>query len=330
MRILASIAAGVFGAGFYRTQQRSNDAHAFKGVNNAMQFRNKRRPGQVFSQRYEHYQLGEIVPVTSDVALFRFLLHDGDDEFNLKPCSTLQACYKYGVQPTDQCQRFYTPVTSNHTKGFFDLIVKRKQGGKMTDHLFGMHVGDSLLFRSVSFKIQYRPNRWRHVGMIAGGTGFTPMLQIIRHGLLEKWDSGVTDKTKLSLLFCNRTEQHILLQGVFDQLARDYASRFRVFYTIDLPIDEKEWRKAPNHFLGYVNHDMIRASMPAPAEKNKIIMICGPDQLLSHVAGTPMAAMATMSSGLHIQPMGVDMNNLVILGGLLADLGYDNDDVYRF
>ncbi|EPY23763.1 cytochrome-b5 reductase [Strigomonas culicis] len=200
----------------------------------------------------------------------------------------------------------------------------------MTSHLFGMHVGDRLLFRSVAFKIQYKPNRWDHVGMVAGGTGFTPMLQIIRHSLQEKWDDGKVDLTKLSFLFCNRTERHILLKGVFDQLAKDHPKRFRLFYTIDLAIDKEKWLSEPNHFLGFVTKDMLRAAMPAPQEKRKVIMLCGPDALLNHIAGTPLQTLSAMSSGLNIQPMGTDLNNLVDLGGLLRDLGYSNDDIYRF
>ncbi|KAK7201784.1 reductase [Novymonas esmeraldas] len=329
MRLALSCAAGAVGAWLWGSGPH-RDAECYRGIQNALTFRNPQRKGQVFSQRYEAYQLGEIIPITADVALFRFLLHDGEHEFNLKPCSTLQACYKYGVQPTDQCQRFYTPVTANHTKGYFDLIVKRKTDGLMTSHLFGMHIGDTLLFRSVAFKIQYRPNRWTHVGMIGGGTGFTPFLQIIRHALTEQWDSGEVDKTKLSFLFCNRTERHILLGGVFDDLARRFPQRFRVFYTIDLAVDPAKWLERENHFLGYVTADMIRRSMPAPEEKNKILMLCGPDPLLSHVAGTPMSTMSSMSGSLNIQPMATDINNLVSLGGILRDLGYDNTDVYRF
>ncbi|KPA80875.1 putative mitochondrial Reductase [Leptomonas pyrrhocoris] len=329
MRFALSCLVGAVGAWLWRPPHESSVA-CYQGIHNPLSFRNKQRPGQVFSQRYERYQLGEVIPITSDVALFRFLLHDPEDEFNLKPCSTLQACYKYGVQPTEQCQRFYTPVTSNHTKGFFDLIVKRKTEGLMTNHLFGMHIGDTLLFRSVAFKIQYRPNRWQHVGMIGGGTGFTPFLQIIRHALTERWDSGEVDKTRLSFLFCNRTERHILLGGVFDDLAERFSNRFRVFYTIDLAVDKETWMKKSNHFLGYVSPEMVKASMPAPDEKNKIIMLCGPDPLLSHVAGTPLSTMSSMSGSLNIQPMATDINNLVSLGGILGELGYDNNEVYRF
>ncbi|CAD2215552.1 NADH-cytochrome b5 reductase [Angomonas deanei] len=328
MKFIYSLFAGLFGGAFATAQQHS--VECYRSIENPLHFRNKQRPNQVFSQRYEPYQLGEIIPITSDVALFRFLLHEAEDEFNLKPCSTLQACFKYGVQPLDQCQRFYTPVTANHTKGYFDLIVKRKQGGFMTNHLFGMHVGDKLLFRSVAFKIQYKPNRWNHVGMIAGGTGFTPMLQIIRHSLTDESDSA-KDKTKLSLLFCNRTEKHVLLKGVFDDLAERYHKRFRVFYTVDLAVNKAEWlAQGDNHYLGLVSKEMLKRSMPAPGDKKKIIMLCGPDALLTHVAGTPSQLMTSMSGGLNIQPMATDINNLVDLGGLLKDLGYQNDDIYRF
>ncbi|KEG09689.1 putative NADH-cytochrome b5 reductase [Trypanosoma grayi] len=325
MRFAVCFAAGLLGAALQRSTGDARPAECYRSIENALQFRNKKRPGEVFSQRYKPYRLGEVVPITHDTALFRFLL-EPDEEFNLKPCSTLQACYKYGVQPMDQCQRFYTPVTANHTKGYFDLIVKRQKDGLMTNHLFGMHVGDKLLFRSVAFKVQYRPNKWKHVGMVAGGTGFTPMLQIIRHSLTEKWDDGTVDKTKLSFLFCNRTEKHILLKGVFDDLAERFPKRFKVYYTVDQPVDPDSWP----HFVGRVSKEMVQKSMPAPDEKSMIIMLCGPDQLLNHVAGTPMGTMSAMSSGMNIQPLAPDLNNLVQLGGILGELGYSNDDVYRF
>ncbi|KAG8341442.1 Oxidoreductase FAD binding domain [Trypanosoma vivax] len=325
MRIINSFAAGVALASLSRPTGRSHRAACYASIEDALHIKSKLHEGKVFSQRYKPYTLGQVIPITHDTALFRFLLEE-DEEFNLKPCSTLQACYKYGVQPVDQCHRFYTPVTPNHTKGYFDIIVKRKQGGLMTDHLFGMHVGDKLLFRSVAFKVQYRPNKWKHVGMIAGGTGFTPMLQIIRHSLTETWDSGVVDKTKLSFLFCNRTERHILLKGYFDDLAKNYSERFRLFYAVDQAVDPVSW---PHH-VGHVTKELVRRTMPAPDEDKKIIMICGPDGLLSHIAGTPTGTMNTMSGGANVQPLAPDLNNLVSLGGILGALGYSNDDVYRF
>lgn len=103
-----------------------------------------------------------------------------------------------------------------------------------------------------------------------------------------------------------------------------------MYYTIDLPIDRDKWLQESNHFIGHVTKEMIQQSMPAPTEKDKIIILCGPDELLNHIAGTPLLAMSTMSSGINVQPMGTDINNLVGLGGLLGELGYCNLDIYRF
>ena len=283
---------------------------------------------KVFSTVFKPYVLGEIIPMTHDVALFRFLLPTEEDEFNLKPCSTLQAQFKTGNAAVEQCQRFYTPVSANGTKGFFDLIVKRKPKGRMTDHLFGLHVGDTLNFRAVVFKVQYWPNRWQHVGMIAGGTGFTPMLQVIRHALTEPLDAnGVPDRTKLSFLYCNRTEKHILLKGLFDDLARRFPERFRVKYAVDSLVNKQ---KPFDGFVGYVTEEMARDLMPPPGNGENIVLVCGPDKLLNHVAGFPMGSGHTMSGSLALQPVAPDIANLAQIGGVLGRLGYDAANVYKF
>ena len=47
-----------------------------------------------------------------------------------------------------------------------------------------------------------------HVGMLAGGTGITPMYQIVQEALRD-----TSDKTKFSLIFANQTLEDILLPG---------------------------------------------------------------------------------------------------------------------
>lgn len=284
---------------------------------------------RAISGQMKKYVLGEVIPMTHDVALLRFLLPTNEDVFNLAPCSTLQAYFKLGQTAMDEVMRFYTPVTPNGTKGYFDIIVKRKPQGRMTSYLLGLHPGDTCMFRSVAFKVKYEPNRWDSIGMIAGGTGFTPMLQVIRHALTHqtKDSSGQKDRTKLSLLFCNRTERHILLKGMFDKLAREYPERFRVAYSVDAPVDPDSWKG----YVGYVTKAMVIETMPPPSSDGRsIILICGPDQLLYHAAGVPMTATNALSGGLRMQPVAPDLANLTSVGGILGDLGYDATQVYKF
>jgi cytochrome-b5 reductase len=48
----------------------------------------------------------------------------------------------------------------------------------MSKHLGELKVGDTLDFKGPLPKYPYKANTKKHVGMIAGGTGITPMLQV--------------------------------------------------------------------------------------------------------------------------------------------------------
>jgi cytochrome-b5 reductase len=54
------------------------------------------------------------------------------------------------------------------------------------------------------------------------------MLQLIRHITKDP-----KDETKLSLLFANQTEKDILLRKELEQVANEYADRFKLWYTVD-------------------------------------------------------------------------------------------------
>jgi len=74
-------------------------------------------------------------------------------------------------------------------------------------------------FRGVEYNV-------KEIGMIAGGTGIAPMYQVIR-ALLDD----PTDKTKLHLLFANRSEADILMKEELEAAAKD--PRIKVHYTVD-------------------------------------------------------------------------------------------------
>ena len=72
--------------------------------------------------------------------------------------------------------------------------------------------------------------------MLAGGTGITPMLQLVREVVRDPSDS-----TQLALLFANQTPGDILLKDELDGLAKTHSDRFELRYTVDRPVDG-EWR----------------------------------------------------------------------------------------
>lgn len=121
--------------------------------------------------------------------------------------------------------RSYTPVSSDDNLGYVDLVIKVyfknthpkfPDGGKMSQYLESMKIGDTIAFRGPSGRLQYLSNgkfsikklrkdppklvQVKKVNMIAGGTGITPMLQLVRE-ILKHSD---TDRTELSLIFANQ------------------------------------------------------------------------------------------------------------------------------
>jgi cytochrome-b5 reductase len=129
---------------------------------------------------------------------------------------------------------------------FAKVHPKFPDGGKMSQHMEAMKIGDTMLMQGPKGKLTYtgrgvfeivpKPKvlevrRAKKVGMIAGGTGITPMLQVIR-AILK--DSG--DKTQMSLIFANQTEDDILLRAELEQIAADHPTQFKVGHRLSNPV----------------------------------------------------------------------------------------------
>jgi cytochrome-b5 reductase len=131
-----------------------------------------------------------------------------------------------------------------------------------------LQVGDSIAVRGPKGTFNYSPNLVREFGMIAGGTGITPMLQIIR-AILRNPD----DRTKINLIFANVNDDDILLKKEIDELALRHDN-FNVYYVLN---------NAPANWtggVGFVTPDIIKQHCPAPAKDIKILL-CGPPPMIS-------------------------------------------------
>ncbi|XP_064022859.1 NADH-cytochrome b5 reductase 3 isoform X2 [Pogoniulus pusillus] len=191
--------------------------------------------------------------------------------------------------------RPYTPVSSDSDKGFVDLVVKIyfrgvhpkfPDGGKMSQYLDSLKIGDTIDFRGPSGLLVYngkgnfaiRPEKKaepvikkaKYVGMIAGGTGITPMLQIIRAIMKDK-----NDPTICQLLFANQTEKDILLRSELEELQVQHSSRFKCWYTLDRAPENWDYSQ------GFVNQDMIRDHLPPPQD-DVLILMCGPPPMIQY------------------------------------------------
>ena len=106
--------------------------------------------------------------------------------------------------------------------------------------------------------------------MVAGGTGITPMFQVIKAIL----SNAAVDTTQLRLLYTNRTESDILLRKELDALAATQPKQFRVQYT------SNEAGPGLQHSKGFVNLMMFHRHL-FQAKEGTITLLCCPTMQLS-------------------------------------------------
>ncbi|XP_028810638.1 NADH-cytochrome b5 reductase 3 [Denticeps clupeoides] len=189
--------------------------------------------------------------------------------------------------------RPYTPVSSDDDLGFVDLVVKIyyrgvnpkfPEGGKMSQYLESLRIGDHVDFRGPSGLLTYRgrgkfdiqPDKKSpavrkavtQLGMIAGGTGITPMLQIIQAVLKDP-----EDQTVCHLLFANQTEKDILLRTELEELQARHPSRFKLWFTLDRAPDGWSYSE------GFISEDMVKRRLP-PAAAGTLVLLCGPPPMI--------------------------------------------------
>ncbi|KAJ7982463.1 NADH-cytochrome b5 reductase [Quillaja saponaria] len=213
-------------------------------------------------KNFKEFQLVQRTQLNHNTAKFRFALPTPTSVLGL-PVGKHVVCRGrdwFG----EEVVRPYTPVTLDSDVGYFELVVKMYPKGRMSHHFREMQEGDYLSVKGPKGRFNYKRGQAREFGMLAGGTGITPMFQLTR-GILEN----PKDKTIIHLIFANVTLQDILLKEELDGFASNFPGRFTVYYVLSQP--PAAW----NGGVGHISKEMIASHCPAPAPDIQILR-CGP------------------------------------------------------
>ncbi|KAK1767166.1 hypothetical protein QBC33DRAFT_539422 [Phialemonium atrogriseum] len=252
-------------------------------------------------QGFVSLKLEEVQNVSHNTKLFRFKLPEDDMVSGLHIASAILT--KYQPQGAEKpVMRPYTPISDEDSKGHMDLLVKRYENGPMSTHLHDMVPGQRLDIKGPLPKYSWTPNKHGHIALIAGGTGITPMFQLCR-AIFKNPE----DKTKVTLVFGNVTEDDILLKHELAELENTYPQRFRAFYVLDNP--PKTWAGGK----GYINSELLKTVLPEPKADNIKLFVCGPPGLMTSISGNKKSPK--------------DQGELT---GILKELGYTPEQVYKF
>lgn len=254
------------------------------------------------SDKWLEFKLQDTAKVSHNTKLYRFSF-DPTAKLGLDVASCILTRAPLGQDAEGKTKyviRPYTPISDTEAKGHFDLLIKVYPEGKMSQHFASLKPGDVIEVKGPIDKLRYTPNMKKNIGMIAGGTGITPMLQVIE-AILKNPD----DNTQVSLLYANVSPDDILLKQKLDRLAASHPN-LKIFYTVDSP--SKNWGGG----TGFISKDMVVKGLPAPSN-DSLILVCGPPGLMNHISGDKAK---DWSQG--------------EVAGVLKELGYTEEMVYKF
>ncbi|KAI8322172.1 NADH-cytochrome b5 reductase-like protein [Martensiomyces pterosporus] len=251
--------------------------------------------------KFVSFKLQEVTPINHDTAHFRFALEPNQElGMDVTSCFVVKAKIGDDAKPTI---RPYTPVSPQHARGHFDLVVKKYPTGKMSSHIHSLSPGDTLDIKGPIGKYPYKANALKEIGMVAGGSGITPMIQVIEQVLNDP-----KDNTKLTLVFANKSEEDIILRSTLDGYAAKHPDQFKVHYVVD-KASSADWKGD----TGYVTNELVQKYLPAASEGNILVSVCGPPPMMKSVSG-PKAPDFTQGE----------------VEGIFKELGYASEQVFKF
>jgi cytochrome-b5 reductase len=183
----------------------------------------------------------------------------------------------------------------NSNKGFFDLAIKEYSNGTVSSYFHSLNIGDFVEVRGPFEKLRYYPNMKDRIGMIAGGTGITPMLQILR----EISEPNTRDRTLVKLLFSNHAESDIMLKEELCSL-EEANPNFDIKFIVSRP-SSSSWKG----YTGRLNQELLHLELPPPCP-GTLIYVCGPPSFMTAISGEKLP---NKEQG--------------PVSGILKDLGYD-------
>ncbi len=269
--------------------------------------------------------ISESTRISPDSNIIRFVLSDADKmpEF---PCTSY--ILVKAIVNGEPVVRPYTPINCGknsfiNNKGELCLVVKAYPDGKLSKHLCSLPAGSSVEIKGPLAKFAFNPSEYETVTLIAGGSGVTPIYQILEEIADHCHKAG--DAPKVNVLIANKTVNDILVKPLVDTYANKIASieganKVNVTYFVEnlsenSPNNAKEFiaseDKSSSFKPGFINIDELR-QLDGPSPKHKVF-VCGPPGMMKAISGTK-APNYTQGE----------------IGGALKDLGYEAEHVYKF
>ncbi|KAK9467002.1 NADH-cytochrome b5 reductase [Lipomyces arxii] len=245
--------------------------------------------------------LDDIIDINHDSKMFVFDLPPATEGARTGLITASAVLVKYVTAKGNAVIRPYTPVSDINDTSKFTLLVKTYPNGKMSAHIHAMKKGDTIEVKGPIVKYPWTPNKKSDVILLGAGSGITPLAQLAKE--IFEHDE---DKTKVTLIYANKTPEDVLLKDLFDGYVAKKPEQFSTKYVVE--------KDATGDLIpGFVTKDLLQKIIPAPSTDGLMIFVCGPPGFHAAVSGSKIS--------------NTDQGELT---GALKDLGYSPEQVFKF
>jgi len=228
------------------------------------------------AEHFHALRIAQIVPETAEANSVRFEIPpELRDRFNFRAGQhlTLRATIN-----GEEVRRNYSLCTAP-AEGDWMVTVKRIGGG-----LFSNWVGDQLKAGDTvevmpphgSFTCEFDASKSRHLVGIAGGSGITPVMSLIKTLLREE------PQSRFTLLYGNRDSSSVIFLETLAGLKDRHLGRFEIYHFLDAEEQDIEL------FNGMLNRERLEEAITALVPDAPTVdgwFICGPGPMMDAAEG---------------------------------------------
>lgn len=178
----------------------------------------------------------------------------------------------------EEVRRAYSLCSSPLEDEVLTVAVKKVEGGKMSTWLNErLQIGLSIdvMVPEGRFVPVLDAHQSKHYILIAGGSGITPMMSILRTVLKAEPNS------KISLVYANRDPKSIIFKTQLNELQKQYADRFQIHAYVDETRGES-WSGGVGRLDAKVVQHIFTQEVKANLHEASIFL-CGPAPMMDGV-----------------------------------------------
>lgn len=190
-------------------------------------------------------------------------------------------CHHHQLQYTTTSYIDFSPITRPDDEGVIGILCRvDEKGGPITKVLNCIRPGNimymcamgGLRLQFQDDSILFRGKKVKRIGLLAGGTGIAPMIQIIRAYSDHVRKNGSTVPLHgLNLIFAAEGEHDLAYMKVLNRVRDEFPDHFRIYVKLDKP--PLGWTEG----VGFVEPQDIRNELiNPPYDDDDMIVICGP------------------------------------------------------